>query len=135
LISHFGWSAIFWVNVPIGVIGFIAGLSILPKNTDKAKAEPYLGSVLFVIGIVALLYTVSNAETWGWSSVKTVLGLCGSGVVLALFALREYRAEFPMIDFSIYKIRAFTTGNIASLLSFISLFCTNVMMPFILKTY
>ncbi len=135
LISAFGWSSIFWVNVPIGIIGFIAGLYILSKKNTKTAIEPfdYLGSILFVIGIVMFLYTLSNADTWGWSSAETTVGFGIAIVGLISFCIRERFAKFPMIDFSLYRIRAFTTGSIASFLSFISLFCTNVLMPFYLE--
>jgi MFS family permease len=51
-------------------------------------------------------------------------------VFLVLFVLRERQAKFPMLDLTLFAIRAFRTGTLAAMLSFISLFCTTVMMPF-----
>ncbi len=135
LIGVFGWSSIFWVNVPIGLIGFVAGLFILPKQRQKRAREPfdYPGSILFMLGITVLLYSVSNAEIWGWLSIKTTIGLGSSILGLTLFYFRERIFKFPMLDFSLYRIRIFTTGSIAAFLSFVSLFCITIMMPFFLQ--
>lgn len=135
LIGSFGWPSIFWVNVPIGIVGFLAALKVLPKGSGVQKKEPfdYPGSVLFMAGMVALLYTVSNAQTWGWTSLASVAGLVGAAILLLLFYFRERLAKFPMLDLSLYRIRPFSMGTTAALLSFVSLFCTNIMMPFYMQ--
>lgn len=136
LIGYFGWPSIFWVNVPIGVIGFVLGLFLLPKRTTESVVSgrfDYAGSALFVVGIVALLYTVSNGDVWGWSSAYSLLGLAMAILLLFGFGIRERLAKNPIIDFSLYKNRIFTSASFAAMLSFISLFCTNTMMPFYLE--
>ncbi|MBX6395474.1 MAG: MFS transporter [Alicyclobacillaceae bacterium] len=135
LIDHFGWPVIFWINVPIGVIGFLAGLFILPSERSGRPKEPfdYLGSGLFVVSVTTLLYTVSNAETRGWTTLPTLAGLAIAAVASVLFYFRETRTEYPMMDFSLYRIGMFATGSVAAFFSFVSLFCVNVMMPFYLQ--
>lgn len=135
LIGHFGWPAIFFVNIPIGIIGFIAGWFILPRSKRNSQQEPfdYTGSVFFMIGMVAFLYTASKGEEWGWGSNRTLsLGLLAIIFLIAFF-IWERKTRFPMLDFSLYRIRAFRIGNITALLSFVALFCSNVMMPFYLQ--
>ncbi|MDI3258026.1 MAG: MFS transporter, partial [Kyrpidia sp.] len=135
LIDRFGWPAIFWVNVPIGVAAFAAGWRILPRER-AGRREPFdvLGSVLFAAGITTLLYTVSKAESRGWTSPETLGGLAAALVGLVLFYVRETRTDHPMMDFSLYRIRMFAAGSLAAFLSFVSLFCVNVMMPFFIQT-
>lgn len=135
LIDRFGWPAIFWVNVPIGLAGFVAGLLLLPERRAGGTREPFdlLGSGLFVVGITTLLYTVSRAETRGWTSPQTLGELAAAVAVLILFYLWETRTDHPMLDFSLYRIRMFLTGSVAAFLSFVSLFCVNIMMPFFLQ--
>ncbi|WEG10940.1 DHA2 family efflux MFS transporter permease subunit [Pullulanibacillus sp. KACC 23026] len=136
LIGFFGWQSIFWVNVPIGIAGFILGLFLLPKgkpNTSEAKRFDYSGSILFVLGIVLFLYTVSNGDVWGWSSKQSVMGLIFSILLLIAFGVRERFAGNPLIDFSLYKNRLLSSASFAAMLSFISLFCTTTIMPFYLE--
>lgn len=134
-IDHFGWPSIFWINVPIALLGFGAGLRIMPKERPERSREPfdYAGSALFVLGMTALLYTVSGAESRGWTSWPTVGGLLGAAVVLGLFYVRETRTSYPMLDFSLYRIKLFLTGSVAAYLSVVALFCVTIMMPFFLQ--
>lgn len=131
LIEHFGWASIFLMNLPIGLIGFLAGWFILPKDKIKEKHEPfdYLGSVLFMVGMVSFLYTLSNAEVQGWGSLFVKMGMITAICSFVFFFSWERKTSFPMLDFSLYRIRAFAIGNMTALLSFIAIFCTNVMMP------
>ncbi|MBP1990260.1 MFS transporter [Paenibacillus eucommiae] len=135
LVGSLGWPSIFWINVPIGILGFIAAWFLLPKDSVKGKHEPfdYGGSALFILGTVALLYILSTGQDWGWTSPAVLLGLIGACAVLAGFYYWEHKTPYPMLDFSLYKIRAFAIGNTTSLLSFTALFCMTVMMPFYLQ--
>lgn len=135
LVGYLGWPSIFWINIPIGIFGFIAGMYILPKDQTKPGKEPfdYLGSSLFIAGMISLLYMLSNAQEWGWTSYFVQLGIGFALFLLVLFYLQEKRCAFPMLDFSLYRIRAFAYGNIAAFLSFISLFFVGVMMPFYMQ--
>lgn len=135
LVQHLGWGSIFWINVPIGIIAFIAGLFILPKNRIEKdqKAFDYLGSFLFAFGMVTFLYTFSNAGDWGWNSAKVYIYFLIAGLTLVGFFFWERKVKFPMLDFSLYQNPAFAIGSITAFLSFIALFCTNVMMPFYMQ--
>ncbi|RKD25905.1 multidrug MFS transporter [Ammoniphilus oxalaticus] len=135
LVQHFGWGSIFWINVPIGIAAFIAGWFILPKtNTIKDKRSfDYFGSFLFAFGMTAFLYTFSHAEDWGWQSGRFWSLFIVSAATLVVFYFWERRIRFPMLDFSLYRIPAFAIGNVTATLSFISLSCTTVMMPFYMQ--
>lgn len=135
LVQHLGWGSIFWINVPIGILAFIAGLFILPKDQIKKdqKAFDYVGSFLFAFGMVSFLYTFSNAGDWGWNTPRVYAYFFISACILVGFFFWERKVKFPMLDLSLYRIPAFAIGNLTALLSFISLFCTNVMMPFYMQ--
>ncbi|WP_248924679.1 MFS transporter [Paenibacillus hamazuiensis] len=135
LVDRFGWPTIFWINIPIGIIGFVAGWFLLPKDKAREQREPFdfTGSALFIAGMIGFLYTVSNGQDLGWSSPAVLTGLLGSVALLAGFYLWETRVKHPMLDFSLYRIRPFAIGNVTALLSFVAMFFTNVMMPFYMQ--
>src|SRR5690554_6605503 len=83
--------------------------------------------------MISLLYILSNAQEWGWSSPWVVFGIGGSFILFFLFYLQEKRISYPMLDFSLYRIKAFAFGNIAALLSFMAMFVVGVMMPFYMQ--
>nr|WP_238357802.1 MFS transporter [Cohnella zeiphila] len=134
LVDRFGWPTIFWINVPIGALAFLAGLVFLPKDSGR-KREPfdYAGSGLFIVGMTAFLYILSNAQDWGWASAAVLAGGAGSLAVFACFYLWERRVRYPMLDFTLYRIPAFAVGNLTALLVFAANFFTTVMLPFYLQ--
>jgi MFS family permease len=124
LLATVDWHLIFYVSVPIGVAGTL--WSYL-KLREVAKGEggrlDVPGNVLFGAGLIAVLVGITYAlqpyggSTMGWSN-PLVLGLLAGGVaMLAAFVLAELRTPQPMFDLRLFRIRAFTAGNIASLLS------------------
>lgn len=135
LIDALKWPSIFWVNVPIGILGFIFSLWILPKEKGENSKRSFdaMGSILFSLGVIILLYTVSNGETWGWNSGFTLLAIGIAVILLISFVLQERRAKDPMLDLSLYRIRTFSAGTGAGFLSFISLFTTTIMIPFYMQ--
>ncbi|CUH97260.1 hypothetical protein P22_3387 [Propionispora sp. 2/2-37] len=134
LVDAFGWESIFYVNLPIGVIGFLAGQIILPQEKRYTK-EPfdYAGAILFALGMTCFLMAVIHGEEWGWLSTIVIGLLCVSIIVFWAFIIHEKRVQFPMIDLSLFKIWAFWSGNITGLLSFMAVFSNTMLLPFYLN--
>lgn len=135
LVDLFGWESIFYVNLPIGLLGFAAGQIILPREARQTgEAFDYPGAILFAAGMTCFLLSIIHGEDLGWLS-KTVITLFIAAVVLlTLFVRHEKRTPFPMIDLSLFKIWAFWSGNAAGLISFMALFSNTMLLPFYLTT-
>lgn len=135
LISAVGWRAIFYVNVPIGIIGTFAALYILPAGEVSKQREgiDYLGTVLFATGLAFLVLAVNEGEGMGWTAplILTYFGL--AAVLLTGFIITEMRVRHPMIDLSLFKRYAFSAGNLTGLLSYYVLFAVLFLMPFYLE--
>lgn len=135
IVGLIGWKYIFYINLPIGIIGFIASQIILPDDKPSTSHEPFdfLGALLFSIGMVSLLFAINNGEDYGWSSVPILLGIAAGLILLCSFFVAEQKVKAPMINLSLYKIKPFAIGNISGFLSFVSAFCNTMLMPFILQ--
>ncbi|MGI6713400.1 MAG: MFS transporter [Bacillota bacterium] len=135
IISNWGWPAIFFVNIPIGIIGFFAGLVILPQDKHLGQESfDLLGAVLFAAGMISLLLGLSLAEEYGWGSGLILMLLFGALMLLALFIGHEIKCPYPMIDLTLFRNHIFAAGNAAGLISFIVIFSVNILMPFYLQT-
>ena len=81
-----------------------------------------MGNVTFAIGLVALLVGITygiepyGGHTMGWENPKVLTGLIGGVVLLAAFVLIERHVKRPMFNMALFRIRAFSAGNIASFL-------------------
>ncbi len=116
LIGLFGWRSIFLVNVPVGVFGTYWSRRRLREMVRRVAGEKFdaVGAVTFSSAVTFLLLGL----TLGGITSPLTLSLVGLSIlVMVLFLLVERRTHFPVIDLSLFKIRLFTAGNIANLLS------------------
>ncbi|MDQ7094979.1 MFS transporter [Desulfosporosinus sp. PR] len=135
IVGLIGWKYIFYINVPIGIIGFIVSQIILPNDKRSTGREPFdfSGAFLFSVGMVALLFAINNGEDYGWSSTPILLGIIAGLILLIAFYVVEQKVKVPMINLSLYKIKPFAIGNISGFLSFVSTFCNTMLLPFVLQ--
>jgi EmrB/QacA subfamily drug resistance transporter len=128
------WRWIFYVNVPIGIIGILATLRVLTERTHRSpgRFDP-LGALLLAVGLAALTGGLSFGQEIGWTS-PLLIGLLAVGIIaLAMLPFVEKRAPNPIIDFAMFRNRVFFSANISLVLSFLALFAVSFMLPFYLE--
>lgn len=132
LINAIGWRSIFYVNVPIGIIGTIAAMYILPASKKNGKKEKidYLGISFFAAGLAFLVLGVNQGNHFGWTSPIIIGFFIASFILLPLFVYTELKVEHPMIDLKLFKKWAFSVGNITGMFSYYVLFAVLFLMPF-----
>jgi EmrB/QacA subfamily drug resistance transporter len=133
--EHFTWRWIFYVNVPIGIIGFIATLRVLTERMRRGQQGRFdpLGAIFLAIGLVALTMGLSFGQEWGWNSPLLIGTLVVSVITLTIMVIVEHRVSHPIIDFSLLRQRVFLSANVSLILSFLALFAISFMMPFYLE--
>ncbi|HZE21310.1 MAG TPA: DHA2 family efflux MFS transporter permease subunit [Desulfobaccales bacterium] len=132
----FSWRWIFYVNVPIGILGVIATLRLL-KEPMQLRRGPLrfdaLGAIVLAVGLCCLMLGLSFGQELGWDSL-TIIGLFVAAVVLlAAFVIHEKRQTHPIVDFSLFRNRLFSAAITTSFLCFLSLFAVMFLMPFYLE--
>ncbi|MEV8513552.1 MFS transporter [Dactylosporangium sp. NPDC051484] len=127
LLAEWNWRSIFWVNVPIGVIGTIwAYRSLHDTGLRRPGRVDWWGNLTFAVGLTALLAGITygiqpyGGHSQGWTNPWVLAGLIGGVAVLALFTWIERRVAEPMFPLGMFKIRAFASGNVAGLLASIA---------------
>ncbi len=134
LVGAFGWRSIFYVNIPIGIIGFIVSILVLPRDKDIIHHQKFdfAGAALFAGGTTLFLLGLSEGQELGWGSARVLVQLASSVILLALFFFTEVKVKQPMIDLALFRNKLFLAGNVAGLLSFVAMFFTTYLMPFYL---
>ena len=127
LLAAWDWRLVFWVNVPIGLFGTVWAYKSLREiaTTRRARID-WVGNVMFVVGLGALLVAITygiqpyGGHPTGWTNPWIIAGLVGGAAVLVAFCVFETKIAEPMFQMSLFKIRAFAAGNLASLLGSIA---------------
>ena len=127
LLSVVDWRLVFWVSVPVGVLGTVWAYHSLRDNGRRASARiDWWGNATFAIGLTGLLagivYGIQpyGGHSMGWTAPKVLIGLVGGVGFLIAFALIELRVDSPMFNLRLFRIRAFATGSAAGLLAAIA---------------
>ena len=112
--SYFGWSWIFFINVPVGV----AAIALTPFLLRDSRAElPHrhfdlAGAASVTGGLMLLVYGLTRAATDGWTSAVTLGLLAGSAALIAIFVVIESRSRSPLLPLRILRLRALSAANV-----------------------
>ncbi len=133
--NSFTWRWIFYVNVPVGILGLLFTWYMLkePARLDRKQKFDPLGAAVLSAGITAAMLGLSFGQESGWGS-PLIIGLFTSGfLLLLLFVFIERQVTDPIVDLSLFRNRLFATANMSSLLSFLALFAVSFLLPFYLE--
>lgn len=136
LLARFGWSSIFFVNVPIGLIAIWRATSVLPPS-PKVTGQRFdlVGAALFLVGVTTLLTGLDFGPEprYGWNN-QLVVGLLAAGIVLIVtFLVWEMRNKAPMLQLSLFKVRPFTSAILAAFCGFVASGANLFVIPFFLQ--
>ncbi|MDA8204595.1 MAG: DHA2 family efflux MFS transporter permease subunit [Thermaerobacter sp.] len=132
LIGLFGWRAIFYVNVPVGIIGTLMAAVILPRDKVGGGQATFdwWGALMFSPALVAIMLAATIAPHAGWTSPRVISMFAAAIVLLWAFIVREKRFSAPLVNVSLFKIKVFTLGNVTGLLSYLVMFGVLFLMPY-----
>lgn len=129
------WRYIFFINLPIGLLGSILCIYILPKTqlTTKPDNFDYYGPIFFSIMLITLILmlTYGSPDSWIQSQIKPLAFIFLASSVL--FILVEKKAHTPMMDFDLLKNWPFFSGVLVALIMFIGLSTNMLLLPFYLQ--
>lgn len=130
LVGSFHWSAIFLINIPIGLMAFYLSQKYLPresiKNINRQRFD-LGGTFLFALASVVLVVALSSKQ--GADFMLFCLGL----ILMLMFYLFEKRQAEPVLDFELFKIKNFSHGNILGLAAYITQTSMYFLMPFYME--
>jgi EmrB/QacA subfamily drug resistance transporter len=124
-LTQWTWRAIFWVNIPVAVIALILIAISKPSTLHRPARMDYRGLVLIASGVALSVFGFQESAIWGWGNPATGACIAVGAVILVVFQRTEMRTASPLMQVSIFRIRAFLVENIVlaiSMLVFIPVF-------------
>lgn len=134
IVQHLDWHWLFWlplVLITIALVGAIFGMKESPIR--KPGRLDLVGTAVLAVALVSILLAVSEGETWGWGSRKTIGLLALGTVTLVGFVIVELRVSEPLIDVRLFRIRGVWTAHIVALIFGFAMFGTFVLVPTLLQ--
>jgi EmrB/QacA subfamily drug resistance transporter len=135
--EHLSWNWIFYVNVPIGGLGVLASILVVPESRDTSHEQrlDLPGLVTSGIGLLALVYALIEGRQYGWTSGR-ILGLFAvAAVALAVFVLLERHQRVPMLDLSLFRSGTFAGANLVAILVTLAMFGIFFFFPIYMQVY
>lgn len=134
LIEVLNWRAIFYINVPVGLLSAGIILYTMPNSRDQ-HARPFdaIGVFSMAIFLVGLLLAVSEGRRYGWGSEMVVMLFMVTGVALLIFVYTELTIPRPFVNVRLYANIPFTMGCLIAFLSTMEFRGTNFLLPIMLQ--
>ena len=132
--AYFTWRWIFYVNLPLGIVGIFLTLRVLTEkfHRNPGRFDP-VGAILLAIGLALLAASLSFGQEIGWASPIIIIGLAIGVLALTILPFVERHVQAPIIDLSLFRNRVFVSANLSLVLSFLALFAVSFIMPFYLE--
>ncbi|AXK79722.1 MFS transporter [Pseudolabrys taiwanensis] len=124
LLADANWRLVFWINVPIGIIGTVWGFYNLRDHRSRVSHKiDVWGNVTFAVGLILVLTAITEGiqpyegHVMAWTSPMVVTCFAVGLFALVAFYMYERRIERPMFDFKLFRLKPFAYGNLAGLLA------------------
>ena len=106
VVEGWNWKAIFWLNVPIGVIAVPLALLLLPNTFGEKLRADVVGLLLAGLGVLGLVCGIVRGNDAGWDSLEVLAGLVGGTVLLVAFVFWESRVSAPLLPLRLFRDRS-----------------------------
>lgn len=133
IVSALNWNAIFWLNVPIGIVVFLLGLKYLPTSAGKNEQMDKAGAVLQFTATILLFGSLIEAQKTGFANPYILTAILLSIVLIAVFIMFEQKQKLPLLELSIFKNAQFSLNLVCALTSFVCIAASIILLPFYLQ--
>jgi len=129
------WRWIFFINIPIGILGALWGFLALKEMSSRKGGEKFdpLGAAAFSLGLICILLALTLGIEYSWFSLPILLLFGGFVVFLAVFFWWERRAVNPVMDFSLFRNRIYNFSVLSAMMQALALFAVNFLIVFYLQ--
>lgn len=133
LIQAFGWKSVFWICIPIAIIGVWRGIYLIPRfNAHKRTKMDWPGAALYTAMSFIFLYALNTAADKGWGNHFILGSFAVSLALFIAFLRRETSTKNPFLELSLFSNKTISYGCIVATLGYTALFTNSVLLPFYL---
>jgi DHA2 family multidrug resistance protein len=137
LIDSFGWRSVFFVNVPVGLIGLAMALAYIKESVSERKTKEFdwAGAGTLGVALSTMVLVLDRGTVWGWGSLNSILCYAITVFFAVAFYYIEKTHKEPIIDFKFFKIPAFTNALVNNFLLFMCMLGSIFLIPVFAQTF
>lgn len=137
LIDNFNWRAVFFINIPLGVIGLFLAIKFISESVGEKRSAKFdwWGSTLLGSALFALTLVLDQGQTWGWLSGPSIVSYVATVVFTILFIVVEQRAPEPVVNLKFFKIGTFVNTLANNFIVFMALIGAIFLIPIFAETF
>jgi EmrB/QacA subfamily drug resistance transporter len=138
LIDNFSWRSVFYINLPLGLLGTLMAMRYIQepvKEVRGLKNFDIAGSLYLGVALGVLVLFLDQGQTWGWSSLNSLISVSVVLISGFLFIRTENRAKEPVVDLKFFKNETFTASIITSFITFMGMIGGMFLIPLFIQNY
>ena len=138
LIDNFSWRSVFYINVPIGILGAFMAWRFIEEPVHKIKGIKNFdiwGSLLLGLALGVLVLVLDQGQTWGWTSINSIISYIITITSFILFVAVEKRQKEPVVDLKFFSIPAFSVSLLVSFITFMGMIGGLFLLPIFVQSY
>ncbi|WP_405016032.1 MFS transporter [Kitasatospora sp. NBC_00070] len=133
MVDAFGWASVFWINVPVGVLGLVLAARTLPDLAPRARRIDLTGLTLSAAGLGALVYGLIEGPARGWTDSVILACAAAATVLLTAFVLLELRLAEPMLELRLFRDRVLCGALLSGFMVSFGMFGAMFFLPLMLQ--
>ena len=135
LLQLFNWKWLFFINLPIGLVGIVCGIILLPKDLRVQHKESFdfLGALFLIPFLISVIYVLNMGLKVGWASPIMIFTYLVAVISFTVFFTIERKVKDPILDLSLFKNRSFSLGNLTGMLAFAIMYSVLLLTPYFLE--
>ncbi|HUO70151.1 MAG TPA: MFS transporter [Solirubrobacteraceae bacterium] len=135
LTEGFGWSSIFYINVPIGIGAAVLALRTVGESRNpEGTSVDWIGTITFTASLFLLVLALIRGNEAGWGSAEIVTLLAGAAISMVVFVISQFVQDNAMLDMSLFRKPAFTGASLVALALSSSMFAMFLYLTLYLQT-
>jgi len=138
LIDIFSWRSVFYINLPLGLLGTFMAIKFIQEPVKKIKGLKdfdIAGALFLGISLGVLVLVLDQGQSWGWVSLKSLITYIITIVSFAIFIFVELKAKEPVVDLKFFKVPAFSAAIVTSFITFMGMMGGMFTLPIFIQTY
>ncbi|WP_457034255.1 MFS transporter, partial [Kitasatospora sp. P5_F3] len=133
MVDAFGWASVFWINVPVGIVGLVLAARTLPDLAPRARRIDLAGLALSAAGLGALVYGLIEGPARGWTDPRILACAAAAAVLLTVFVLLELRLAEPMLELRLFRDRVLCGALFSGFMVSFGMFGAMFFLPLMLQ--